>query len=146
MGYYFFFELNKNAARREMQAIIQQPSQLTILTIADVENDQEFQRLDHKEIRYKGTMFDILREIKTGHKTVFICVHDVKETRLVAGLKRINQNRVYLNMWDEQVMIFLSCPSIDLTSSFLRELIFPNIDISLKSSILPTWSPPPENS
>jgi hypothetical protein len=145
MGYYFLFELNKINARREIQSIIQQhPAKMTILTIVDVENDREFHRIDRKEFRYKGTMFDIVREIKTGNTTVFICLHDTRESNLVAGLKRINQNKIHLAMWDQLVMIFLSQPANELNAAFSCNLIFPRIDISLKSSALPKWSPPPE--
>ena len=120
------------------------PSKLTVLTMVNVDKDKEFQRIHKKEFRYKGEMYDIVREIKTGHTTVFICTHDTKESKLFAGLKRINQNKQHLAVWNQLVMIFLSKPFLDLNPLLSGELIFPEIEILLKSAILQIWGPPPE--
>jgi hypothetical protein len=145
LGYYLLFELHKYEIKKEMQAMIQKhPSKMTILTIADVENNQEFHRIDKKEFRYKGAMYDIVREIKTGQTTVFICIHDAKESELLAGLKRETQNKIHLVRWDHLIMIFLPVPTIKPISFELTDLIFPNINFTLTSPFLGTWSPPPE--
>ena len=128
-----------------MQTMIQRyPSKLTVVTIFNPGNDPEFQRIDEKEFRYKGRMYDVLHETKTGGTTVFICLPDAKESLLFAGLKRVNQNKLHLALWDQVVLILLSQPSCDYSPSYTNTLIFPRIDITLKSSMLPTWSPPPE--
>ncbi|MEI7726971.1 MAG: hypothetical protein WCK09_17810 [Bacteroidota bacterium] len=145
MGYYFLFEFHKYMTRAEMQYMIERAdAKITILSIVDVEHDQEFHRIDKKEFRYHGVMYDIKREIKTGRTTVFICVHDVKESTLFAGLKRVDQNKLNYAMWDHVNMIFLSQPTIDLSTSCTGKLVFPLVRILLNSTLLPTWSPPPE--
>jgi hypothetical protein len=145
MGYYILFELNKQIVRKEMQSVILQKSEkLITLTIADAAHDPDFQRIHKKEFRYKGSMYDIVCEIKSGSKTVFICVHDAKESKLFAGLKRVNQNKHHFALWDHLNLVFFSEHSIDLNPSFSGSLIFPRINITLKSSTLQTWSPPPE--
>lgn len=147
IGYYLLYELKKHLARTEMQAIIQHHSKkLTVLTIADDEHDPDFQRIDKKEFMYKGSMYDIVREIRTGHKTVFICLHDSKESKLLAGMKRLNQNKLHFAVWNHLTMIFLPIPAGDLNLFFSGKLLFPRIEISLRSSFLQTWSPPPEHS
>ncbi|MCX6266993.1 MAG: hypothetical protein NTW16_06495 [Bacteroidetes bacterium] len=145
MGYYFLFELNKYLARTEMQTRIQlKQSKLLVLQIVDVASDADFRWIDHKEFRYKGVMFDVVREIKSGRTSVFICTIDTKESNLAAGLNRINQNRKHIALWGEQIMIFLQTPSCDLSTLYAGDLMFARTDISLKSHLLPTWSPPPE--
>ena len=145
MGYYVIFEVSKHVFRNEMQTKIQQPSsQLTMLKIVNVDGDREFQRIDKKEFRFKGRLYDIVREIKTGETTLFICLHDKKESNLFASLKRVNQNKNLFAIWEQVVMIFSSQPCFDLNPSFTKTVIFPRIDITLKSPMLPTWSPPPE--
>jgi hypothetical protein len=145
VGYYYLFELNKQLARKEMQTMIpRHPSKLAVITIADIEKDREFQRIDKKEFRYKGTMYDIVREIKKGQTTVFICLHDAKESRLFAGLKNATQNKLYFALWEQLVMFLPYNPSFDLTPGYLSKLIFPRMNIIAESSMLQTWSPPPE--
>lgn len=132
-------------ARTEMQEMIHRAdAKITIVTIVDVEQDQDFQRIHKKEFRYHGVMYDIKREIKTGQKTVFFCVLDVKESKLFAGLKRVGQNKLTYAMWDHVNMIFFSLPSVDLSTSYTGQLLFPFVEMSLKSTFIPTWSPPPE--
>ncbi len=146
-GYYLLFELNKHAARHEMTIAIQQhPEKLTVLTINDVTTNIEFQWIHKNEFRYKGEMYDVVHEIKTGLKTVFICKHDTRESRLFAGLKRVNQNKANMALWEQPVMIFQSESGIDLSSLRSGSLIFPFIIILLPSSTLSAWSPPPEYS
>jgi hypothetical protein len=145
IGYYFLFELNKYMARKEMKAAIQRnPAKMIILTIADAENDRDFCRIDKKEFRYKGEMYDIVRENKTGQKTVFTCLHDTKESRLFAGLKREAQNKSHFAMWYNLNMIVFSESAIDLNPQLMGDWRYPRIAISLKSSMLSTWCPPPE--
>lgn|GEM_PF-367161 len=147
MGYYFLFELNKHLARQEIQTLIQRhPKKLMVLTIVNVANDKEFQWIHKKEFRYKGEMYDIVREVKSGQTTVFICLHDVKESKLFAGLKRVNHDKHHCAAWDHHVMIFLTAPFFDLSLLSQNELIFPDLEISLISPMLQPWSPPPEYS
>ena len=68
----------------------------------------------------------------------------VKESKLLAGLKRAAQNKLHLAVWDHLIMIVMPFPCVDLNILSENSLIFPRIDITLKSSMLPTWSPPPE--
>lgn len=145
IGYYLLFELKKYVIKKEMQSAIRHPSsKMVVLKIDHLEKDHEFQRIDKKEFRYKGAMYDIVREITTGHTTVFVCILDAKETGLFAGLKRETKNRDHPALWDHQVMIFLSIPAIELNITGFSELMFPKLELSFNSPTLGTWSPPPE--
>ncbi|MCX6306796.1 MAG: hypothetical protein NT040_17660 [Bacteroidetes bacterium] len=147
IGYFYLFELNKNSARKEMHAIMQLSSpEFLVLKISSVANNKDFQRIDKMEFRYKGIMYDIVREIKTGQSTEFICLHDTRESRLFAGFNKVNQNRFHIAMPEQWDIIFITGPAFDMSSAFFCNMTFPRIIISLKSSMLQTWSPPPEYS
>lgn len=120
------------------------PEKLTLLAFDDIEKNKEFQRIDKKEFRYRGAMYDIVRESKTGKRTIFICMHDAKESKLFAGLKRETQNKIHLARWDHMIMICLSNPTIGVTCPELPDLIFPHIKSLLPSPEIRSWSPPPE--
>ncbi len=129
-----------------MQKRIQhQPAKLTMLRIENVASDTDFQRIDHKEFRYKGFMYDIVREIKTGQTTVFFCLPDNKETSLFARLNRVNQNRPHFVPLDHINMIFCVINDKDFNTWITGHFMFTVIPILVKSCMLPIWSPPPEN-
>lgn len=145
MGYYLLFEMNRRSARKVMQSAMEiHSARPVMLKIADPLNDKEFRRIDHKEFMYKGELYDIVREIKTGNTTVFICLHDARETKLYAGLKRVNQINAAKAFWNQMSLYIYSESGIDVEPLFSGMLIFSTLDIPLKSLQLPTWSPPPE--
>jgi hypothetical protein len=148
IGYYLLFELNRHLVVREMQSAITNHSEkYTILTIANVSTNKDFQRIHKKEFRYKGEMYDIVRELRTGQKTVFICLHDKKESKLFAGLKRVaGGNKMLFTHWNNMVMIFSSETLNHLPVDFRAIFIVPPQNVLVYPSYIPTWSPPPEKS
>ncbi|MEI7895615.1 MAG: hypothetical protein WCJ26_01170 [bacterium] len=145
IGYYLLFELNRYGIRHEMQALIKHnPSKLAVISVPDIIRDHSFQRIDKKEFRYKGVMYDIVREIKTSRGLIFICIHDAKESNLYSGLNHVNQNNLLIFLADHLVMISLAVPAVDMVPCLSGKLIFSRVNIPCISSLLPTWSPPPE--
>jgi hypothetical protein len=147
IGYILFFELDRCLVKMEMQDTIRKNRrELTILKIIDPGNDREFKRIGKHEFEYKGKFYDIVREIKNGQSTVMICLHDTREETLVAGFNKVTHNRLHLVWLDHQITIGLPEPLTEILPSFSEQIKFPVITITLKSSLLPTWSPPPEYS
>jgi hypothetical protein len=145
MGYYFVFELHKYRVKKEMQTLADKCAvALTILKIADAEYDREFQRIDKKEIRYKGALYDVIKEIQTGGTTIFYCIHDKKEENLLAAMKTVNSNMLLLSLWDHVIKIAIPPSDNFLTDRSPVKLFFPQISFPLPSFLLATWSPPPE--
>jgi len=143
-GHYLLFELNRTIHRNEMKSVIQhQPVRLSVLKIIDSKHDPDFFRIDRKEFRYKGNMYDIVREIHSGNSTVFICIHDAKDTSLFAGLEKVNRHRQLYLQWEQVILINFSATSFEMGQSASGELLFPVINDLYKSAMLPTWSPPP---
>jgi hypothetical protein len=145
IGYYFLFEMSRQKARNEMQTTIQRHSlRIVTLSIADIGNDREFQKINDKEFRYKGVMYDLVQASKIGNTTVFYCFHDVKESKLFSGLERLTRGKQYLALWNQFVMFFCPDSPIDLRSHVSGNLLFPLMVVSLRCSNLQPWSPPPE--
>jgi hypothetical protein len=145
MGYYFIFEIHKYHVKKEMQTRADKASYaLTILKVADPVNNREFQRVEKKEIRYKGSLYDVIKEIKTGSTTIFYCLHDKKEENLLAAMKKVNKNIFLVSLWDHVIKIAVP-PSCNFMAVTLKKrLMFPQISVPLPSFLLGTWSPPPE--
>lgn len=130
-----------------MQSLISgQSLKLLVLTIQDVEKDKDFQRIHNKEFRYKGLMYDIVRELKSGRTTTFVCLHDKRESKLFAGLKKLTRNKTYCSMVDHLSAYFLPPSMIELPAVHVEKVQFPVINVSLVVAVLHTWSPPPEPS
>ena len=145
LGYYFVFELYKFNVKKEMQKRTNIGSvALTILKISDIKADSEFQRVEKKEIRYKGSLYDVIKEVQSGRATIFYCIHDKKEEILLATMNSVNKSKFLLSLW--QHLITIAIPPFDnsSTDTFAVNVLFPLISVPLPSVLLRTWSPPPE--
>jgi hypothetical protein len=144
-GYYFIFELHKHRVKKEIQARINKESLvLTVLKISDAEHDPLFQRVEEKEIRYKGSLYDVIKEINTDRVTIFYCIHDKKEENLMAAMKTVNKSMFLLSLWDHVIKIAIPPSDNSMTDRSPLTLVFPQISFPLPSFFIGTWSPPPE--
>lgn len=145
MGYYILFELDKLIVRKEMTARISgNATNLICLKIENGEQNPLFHRLNGREIEFKGRLYDVVREIDKGDSKLIFCIPDTKEEQLYAGLKRINHNKQLSSLWDHLVKIALPEGVMQLEFITPDILKFPHFNIPISSSVLPTWSPPPE--
>lgn len=116
----------------------------TILKIVDLLQDHQFQRVERNEIRYKGSLYDVIKEVQSGRTTIFYCIHDKKEEELLATMNAVNKNKFLLSLWQHLIKIAITPIDITLTTPFSVNLLFPQITIALHSVIANKWSPPPE--
>ena len=145
MGYYILFELDKLIVRKEMTARISgSATNLICLKIENGEQNPSFHRLGGREIKFKGKLYDVVSEIDRGGSILIFCIHDTKEEQLYSGLKRINHNKQLFSLWDHLVKIALPESVMNLEFITPDNLKFPHFKIPLSSSVLQTWSPPPE--
>jgi hypothetical protein len=87
MGYYFVFSYNQYLVRSEMKSFIKAgyfEDSYVVLKIAN----SDFIRVDKGEFRYKDKLYDIVSETKSGDSTLFKCINDKNEERLLAGFHR----------------------------------------------------------
>ena len=119
---------------------------LTVIKIFDPSGDPDFKRVERKEFRYKGALYDVIREVKSGRVTIFYCIPDKKEEDLLAAMNRVNKNKFLLSLWQHVVKIAWSTPDFDFTDSYPVDILFPKISVPLHSAFQQIWSPPPERS
>ena len=146
LGYYFIFECYKRHVRKEIQARANKNTvPLTILRIADIGFDREFQRIEKKEIRYKGSLYDVIREVQSGRTTIFYCIHDKKEEALLAAMNAVNKNKFLLSLWQHLIKIAIPPIEVDCANPIAIQVIFPQITVKLPSVIESKLNPPPES-
>jgi hypothetical protein len=145
MGYYFCFELDKYLIKKEMRlAIHQKPVHYFVFKINNADHDHELRRLSKHEIEYKNQLYDVVREITKGQARVFICVHDSKEEALNSGLKMAQGRKLQVAFLDNLTKITFPESHICVYNTTMSAISYPVISVSLRSPVLPTWSPPPE--
>lgn len=97
------FKLQQFHIRQEIKQQIKvgvSQDQLALIKIPKVLEEQTnatFQRLDEREIRYQGEMYDIVRSEEHGDTTWYYCIADVKETQLFANLDEIIERDINHN-------------------------------------------------
>ena len=146
LGYYFIFEFFKYHVKKEIQNSAHSGSaSLTILKIMDLQHDPQFQRVERTEIRYKGSLYDVIKEAQNGRTTIFYCIHDKKEEDLLATMNAVNKNKFLLSLW--QHLIKIAIPPIDVAfaNPISNKVRFPQITVKLHSVIESKLSPPPES-
>jgi hypothetical protein len=145
VGYYLLFELDMYLVKKEMNRLARKATvDMTILKITDIDHNPEFSRPGKREIEYKGMLYDVVREIRHGSGSVFVCLHDSKEEGLFAGLRKAHFHKLHLALWDHVIKIAFPEQQVFIDKSAYTELNYPILTISLQSSSLRTWSPPPE--
>ena len=145
IGYYLFFELDKFFIQKEMQALLNHdPADVIMITVADAGQNHEFYRIDQHEFKFKGRLYDVVREINKGSSILFLCRQDSKEEALFAGLKKAHLRKIFLALWDHVINFSFSAQPETSCNTFFTEVSFHEILFSLTSSFLPHWSPPPE--
>jgi len=88
MGYYFVFSYNQHLVRNEMKNLIEAgyfEGLSVVLKILNPSSDCDFRRVDKGEFEYKGMLYDIVSEKKEGNFTIFRCINDKNEEKLLAG-------------------------------------------------------------
>ncbi len=145
MGYFFIFEVNKFIVKREMMALLRlQPRELTRLEVAGATHNPDLVRVEKHEIRYKGKMYDILREESVGDVTIFYCLRDHKEEMLISGFKKVNGNRYSMVLHAHLIKIALPLYLVSLSPPPDLTIGFVPFNETLRSRFLKIWSPPPE--
>ena len=147
LGYYFIFEIYKLKVKQEMRRSTHHGStSLAVLKIIDPSSDPDFKRVERKEFRYKGSLYDVIREVKSGPVTIFYCIPDKKEEDLLAAMNRVNKSKFLLSLWQHLITVAWSSPGLAFTDTHPVDIIFPAMSVPLHSALMQNWSPPPERS
>ncbi|MCK9204278.1 MAG: hypothetical protein M0P58_07580 [Bacteroidales bacterium] len=147
MGNYMVFELNKYMVQQEMQAFLhvrQSRRRQIILEVTQPIRNPEFRRINDREIRYKGKLYDIIREIKKGNKSVFICIHDAKEELLIAGFLKNLHRKINFALSHNLVTQALPLETDQHSGQDGIRFLFPEKTKPLISVFLTLFAPPPK--
>jgi len=145
MGFYFLLELNKYHVKKEMQSDPgKKSSNFCLLQLTNPDGDPAFKRMDTKEIRYKGCMYDVIKEVKKDNFTFFYCLKDTNENNLLAAMGKVANDKYFLSFWGFMITITLPDAAEDLAISAPTEIIFHHFKSPLFSKHISTWCPPPE--
>ena len=146
IGYYFIFEIYKYRVKKEIQNAMHPGSvSVTILKIVDIQQDPQFQRVEKKEFRYKGALYDVIKEVRTGRTTIFYCIHDKKEEDLLSAMNALNKNKFLLSLWQHLIKIAIPPIEVDCANPIAIQVIIPQITVKLPSVIESKLNPPPES-
>ncbi len=144
-GYYLMFEWRREQIREEMStALLNRVGKQVVLTIPDNASPGDFRRIHSREFFYKGSLYDIISESRAGNATVFICVHDKKESRLLAYLEQASREKKDLTLVHGPLLFFNPLSRLDLTPDRPLESLMICRPVGLVTTILTVWSPPPE--
>lgn len=97
-GFFFVFLLPRAQIHREIRERLQMgvpEGELVLLKIpraVEEGDDPSFIRFHDREFRYRGNMYDVVRQEQHGDTTWYYCLHDEKETELYAGLDEMFQS------------------------------------------------------
>ena len=85
--------------------ILENRADMIVLRVKNADSNRDLQRSDKRDIEYKGMLYDVLREVRQGSSTVFICFHDSKEESLFKGLNKAHFHKIYLALWDHVIKV-----------------------------------------
>ena len=103
-GTLVIFELQRFQIRREVKQHLKAGVEkidlvlLKIPIILEQQPNKNFRRIHKGEFRYRGRMYDIVRQENHGETTWYYCISDEEETQLYASLddmvtKEMNRNK-----------------------------------------------------
>lgn len=154
-GIFVVFKFQQNAIRKEIKTAIKQgvpKEELHLLTFTAA-NYQELEWHNHKEFRYRGVMYDIVRKtINHTTSVTFECVSDTDETELFKDLDQLadqemderQQTRLFVKLlmltFYVQTDSCINLEKVAASAPFVSPLV--NEGISEKHNL--TGSQPPE--
>ena len=159
-GPLILFGVQRHVAKREirqrLKADIPDSRLLRIEIPLEMEQrpNTRFKRLHEKEFRFDGRMYDVVRAMRYGDTTCYMCIEDEKETSLFAGLDVLIRNEMNRNSRSQKMQADVSrlFSSSFLTSETasgcvpqLLSVLRPENEVKALSFREPPPSPPPES-
>ncbi len=147
------FKIQQSRIRYEIKQQIKSgvaEEELVLLKIPRVLEEKAnsvFRRIHSKEFRYKGSMYDVIRQSDHGDTTWYYCIADVKESGLFAGLERrikfeINHNTEHKKQSERVLRLLAGLYFNDVDDS---EIVYlkDELSVSRYNFSVKTWSPLP---
>jgi hypothetical protein len=158
-GFYVIFQAMRYQVRKEIKRQIKQgipPEALTVLGFSKKVKPENFYWVESHEFRYKGSMYDVVKQAENQDSIFYYCINDVQEETLFAGLGQqvkkhlttqtsAGQSGVFENILISYAQPFILSQflSIHFYQTVYTFQLLPYI-ISLLSSPIHQTDPPPE--
>ncbi len=87
VGFIFLFVSEKETLKKETWKEIGEPKsferiETLSISLADYNAGNILERINEREIRFRGKMYDVVKEERQDDKLIFYCIHDEKEDKL----------------------------------------------------------------
>lgn len=159
-GPWLAFKVQQSVVRAEIKQQIKAgvpESDLVTLKIAkawEQEPNHRFERKHSKEFRFDGEMYDIIRSEDVGDTTVYVCIHDVKESGLFAALevriqRAMNDRENHRKRTQIQERLAVKYCAAEASGWIIRASIartYPSLIPGISEQSFDCDSPPPEGS
>lgn len=145
MGYYVIFELNRHQIRKEMHAGFRSSSPVTVIEFKDGADVSVIRWVHKNEFIYKETLYDVVYVSKRAGKTIYYCLHDQKEERLVKEFQKANSGKTTQAMWNLMVHVAIPAPVFRLSEPTAVSHDYPLAVAEPCSVSIPQDYPPPRS-
>jgi hypothetical protein len=147
MGFQIVFELNRFMVRKEMQKRVREGTLSSVLLkVSDPGHNPDFKRIDDKEVRYGGVLYDVITETRAGDITLFYCLQDQNEDELQILYAYINKKSRNVTLLEHMITLALPVFTPGLVHPFPEKVCYPRISLYPDSIDLSLLYPPPEHS
>ena len=145
MGYYVIYELDIYLAKKEMSSATKgQGRKIVRLSMDNNLYSKCCKRTDSKEFQFNGKLYDIIFEKNISNGKVFYCYQDVREEKIVAGLKNSESIKIHLSILEQFIKIAISHKHEISHDEIFNAVDFHPYTFIVKSAGLRSWNPPPE--
>lgn len=157
-GYFIAFKSFQYQIKKEIKAEIKKSINSDELT-AIVIDKKQINKLDWleegKEMHYNGKLYDVIKHTEDAASITFYCINDKQEELLFANLEEhiathIAANKPIKNQASKKLsntvikLYFSNGQSFEFNSVLINQQAFFSINLSYKSVLTETDSPPPE--
>ncbi len=159
-GFFVIFKVEQYSAKREMNAYINKNISLPEIEKVVISNAvintgaSGFRYLDdNKEFVFNGRLYDIAQSMNDGSNTVFYCINDKNEERLIAKfnehLQRNNDQNVPGRNQTEKLVKGMVKEALPHNATGLftlteSKIVFNENHQSLVKQYIPLFTPPPK--
>lgn len=86
-GFIFYFLIERENAKEEAFERIEKSKNQELIeeirvSLSEIQNGKIIERINKNEIKFKGRMYDIVKEVTYQKEIIFYCIHDEKEEKL----------------------------------------------------------------
>lgn len=143
MGYYVIYEVNRYLIRKEMQAATSGSPAITVIEVPVSGANDQVKWINKREFMYQGNMYDVIYTSVRNTKTVYYCIHDKKEEKLVKSFQRANTSRISQALWNLMVHFAVPAASFTVKTEDPLPVSYPVIKKKMCSVSLDPVYPPP---